>query len=236
MINYDNFLWRCFFHIPHFDYLDQPVYHMHGLIHELAQLVSTDICFQMKDGMSPLLPIFRNAHHSSLLSQEDIQPMTLKMFQRYKGLRTFMVFCRNGSHIVELLLDLFRNLQCLRVLNLSSTGIFELPDSIDNLKHLRYLNVSKTNIKKLPESIAYLYGLQTLKLQDCFNFLVLSKHTKNLINLRHLDLDIKRQLSSMPVEVGKLTSLQTLHAFIVGKDAGCQIGELQKLGNLRGRI
>lgn len=62
---YDNFLWRCFFHIPHFDYLDQPVYHMHGLIHELAQLVSTDICFQMKDGMSPLLPIFRNARHSS---------------------------------------------------------------------------------------------------------------------------------------------------------------------------
>ena len=233
---FDNLLWRCFFHVPHFDYLDQPVYHMHGLIHELAQLVSTDICFQMKDGMSPLLPIFRNARHSSLLSQEDIQPMTLKMFQRYKGLRTFMVFCRNGSHIVELLFDLFRNLQCLRVLNLSSTGILELPDSIDNLKHLRYLNVSKTNIKKLPESIAYLYGLQTLKLQDCFNFLVLPKHTKNLINLRHLDLDIKRQLSSMPLEVGKLTSLQTLNAFIVGKDAGCQIGELQKLGNLRGRI
>nr|POE61118.1 putative disease resistance rpp13-like protein 1 [Quercus suber] len=209
---------------------------MHGLIHELAQFVSTDVCFQMKDGMSPLLPIFRNARHSSLHSQEDIQPMTLKMFQRYKGLRTFMVFCRNESHIVELLFDLIQNLQCLRVLNLSSTGIFELPDSIDNFKHLRYLNVSKTNIKKLPESIAYLYGLQTLKLQDCFNFLVLPKHTKNWIDLRHLDLDIKRQLSSMPLEVGKLTSLQTLHAFVVGKDAGCQIGELPKLGNLRGRI
>lgn len=96
-----------FFHVPHFDYLDQPVYHMHGLVHELAQLVSTDICFQMKDGMSPLLPIFRNARHSSLLSQEDIQPMTLKMFQRYKGLRTFMVFCRNGSHIVESYLIFF---------------------------------------------------------------------------------------------------------------------------------
>lgn len=71
-----------------FDYLDEPVYHMHGLIHELAQLVSTDISFQMKDGMSPLLPIFRNARHSSMLSQEDVQPMTLKMFQRYKGLNS----------------------------------------------------------------------------------------------------------------------------------------------------
>uniref|UniRef100_A0A2N9IC70 Uncharacterized protein n=1 Tax=Fagus sylvatica TaxID=28930 RepID=A0A2N9IC70_FAGSY len=112
-----------------------------------------------------------------------------------------------------------QNLQCLRVLNLSSTG-----------------NVSKTNIKKLPESIANLNGLETLKIQHCFNFLELPKHMKNLVKLHHLDLDIKRQLSSMPSELGKLTSLQTLHAFIVGKDEGCQIGEFQKLRNLRGRI
>lgn len=203
--------------------LQQSVYHMHGLIHELAQFVSTDVCFQMKDGMSTLLPIFRNARHSSLLSQEDIQPMTLKIFQRYKGLRTFMVFCRNESHIVELLFDLIQNLQCLRVLNLSSTGIFELPDSIDNFKNLRYLNVSKTNIKKLLESIACLYGLQTLKLQDCFNFLVLPKHTKNWINLRHLDLDIKRQLSSMPLEVGKLTSLQLYMHLLLEKMQGVKL-------------
>uniref|UniRef100_A0A2N9IDX3 NB-ARC domain-containing protein n=1 Tax=Fagus sylvatica TaxID=28930 RepID=A0A2N9IDX3_FAGSY len=232
---FDNLFWRCFFYFSHVNYLDQHVYHMHGLIHELAQLVSTDICFQMEDGMSHLLPIYRNARHSSVLSQ-DIQPMTLQVFQRYRCLRTFMLFCRNGSHIVEFLFDLFQNLQCLRVLNLSSTGIFELPDSIENLKHLRYLNVSKTNIKKLPESIANLNGLETLKIQHCFNFLELPKHMKNLVKLRHLDLDIKRQLSSMPLELGKLTSLQTLHAFIVGKEEGCQIGEFQKLRNLRGRI
>ena len=232
---FDNLLSRCFFYVSHVNNLDQPVYHMHGLIHELAQLVSTDICFQMEDGMSHLLPIFRNARHSSVLSQ-DIQPMNLQVFKRYRCLRTFMLFCRDGSQIVEFPFDLFQNLQCLRVLNLSSTGIFELPDSIENLKHLRYLNVSKTHIKKLPESIANLYGLETLKIQDCHEFLGLPRHMKNLVKLRHLDLDIKRQLSSMPSELGKLTSLQTLHAFIVGRDEGYQIGELQKLSNLRGKI
>ncbi len=154
---FDNLLLRCFFYFLHVNYLDQPVYYMHGLIHQLAQLVSTDICFQMEDGMSHLLPIFRIARYSSLLSK-DIQPMTLKMVQRFRCLRTFIVFC-SGSRIVAFLFDFFQNLQCLRVLNLSSTDISELLDSIDNLKHLRYLNVSKTCIKKLPESIANLYGV-----------------------------------------------------------------------------
>ena len=40
----------------------------------------------------------------------------------------------------------------------------------------------------------------------------------------------------MPSELGKLTNLQTLSAFLVGKYEGGQIGELETMRNLQGRI
>ena len=229
---FDNLLSRYFF-FEDVNESGQQVYSMRGLIHEMAQLVSADFCIQMEDGMTHL-PKFRNARHSSLLSQ-NIQSRTLEEFQRCRHVKTFMVFCESGLRDDKFLYVLFVNFQCLRVLNLSNTGISELPDSIENSKCLRYLNVSKTNIWKLPESIACLYGLEILKLQECPKFLQLPRDMKNLVKLRHLDLNIK-QLSSMPSELGKLTNLQTLSAFIVGKYEGCQIGELENMRNLQGRI
>ncbi|KAL6176778.1 hypothetical protein ACLB2K_053411 [Fragaria x ananassa] len=213
---------------------DPPKYKMHDLVHDLARLVSTTVSFSMEDNVSNILPIPRHARYSSLLCQ-DIKPSTLEVFHRYEKLRTFLLLSEHASNLNQVPYDFFIKLGRLRVLNLSHSGISDLPDSVKNLIHLRYLNLSHTSIKSLPKSLANIYGLETLKLKNCCELLQLPDNLKNLIKLRHLDFD-GRVISSMPMDVGKLTSLETLPAFIVGKHIGYQIGELKNMMFLRGSI
>lgn len=225
---FDELLCKSFF-LPSSS--NTPIYKMHALVNDLARLISRDFCLRVEDTTSGLLPKCTSVCHSSLLCQ-NVQPSDLKIFYRYRSLRTFM----STSRIEEIPYDFFLILKRLRVLNLSSTGIYELPDSIEKIKLLRYLNVSSTRIKKLPESVANLYALETLKLNNCFRLLQLPKYMKNLSKLRHLELDVKRQISCMPLGFGKLTNLQGLQAFIVGKDEGHRIEELKNMNKLCGSI
>lgn len=55
----------------------------------------------------------------------------------------------------------------LRHLNLTATGMMQLPASIGKLKELRYLDLSGTNIRSLPETVASLSNLRQLNVQWC---------------------------------------------------------------------
>ncbi|KAL0453279.1 UNVERIFIED_CONTAM: hypothetical protein Slati_1306000 [Sesamum latifolium] len=147
--------------------------------------------------------------------------------KNFKQLRTLLVLEDCGAVIKQLPSDIFLGLKLLRTLDLSRTHISELPGSIGTVESLRYLDVSETPIKRLPESIDCLLFLQTLKLRGCFGLYALPRGLRRLVNLRHLDLDIISQLKSMPTGMGNLSKLQTLKAFIVGKNDGCGIGELK---------
>lgn len=57
---------------------------------------------------------------------------------------------------------------------------------------------------------------------------------RKLTKLRHLDFDIVQQLRTMPSGMGSLKNLQTLRAFLVGKDDGCRISELKNIDNMAG--
>lgn len=57
---------------------------------------------------------------------------------------------------------------------------------------------------------------------------------KKLTNRRHLELVVVRQLISMSKRIGNLTNLQTLSAFLVGRDDECGIEELKNMNELSG--
>lgn len=179
--------------------------------------------------------ISNGVKHLSLIC-EAFNLQTSEVLKSFKSLRTLILFCAHGTAINHVPSGVFHHLKQLRTLDMQGFNISHLPGTVGDLESLRYLDVSETQIKYLPESMGSLNLLQALKLKGCLELHRLPKRTKDLILLRHLDLDIVGQLKSMPSGIGSLTNLQTLRAFLIGKEDGCGIAELKNLANLSGSI
>ncbi|KAL6323632.1 hypothetical protein AAG906_039228 [Vitis piasezkii] len=230
---FDKLLMRSFFQVLNVD--NKVRYRMHDLIHDLARHVSRPYCCQVEDAniSDPF-----NFRHASLLCKDVEQPL-IKLISASKRLRTLLF---HKEHLKDLKLqaldNMFHTMTYIRVLDLSSSTILELPQSIEKLKLLRYLDLSKTEIRRLPDSLCNLYNLQTLKLLGCLWLFELPRDLGKLINLQHLELDdmFWHKITRLPPGMGKLTSLQNLHAFHTSSEKGFGIEELKDMVYLAGKL
>jgi hypothetical protein len=223
-----------------FDYTE--IYIMHDLIHDLAQSVASPNCCQVKE--NELCNFSEQSRHVSLLGK-DVQELVSEIVNRATKLRSLLlpesIEANLSGHLKnfgQAFQRVFHSLKCMRALDLSSSLILELPESIEELKLLRYLDLSRTEIKVLPNSICNLFNLQTLKLLQCVWLFSLPKDLGNLVNLRHLELDdiFWFKLSMLPPSMGNLTGLHNLHVFQVGREKGYEIEQLEKMAHLSGTL
>ncbi|XP_043697247.1 putative disease resistance RPP13-like protein 1 [Telopea speciosissima] len=215
----------------------EPTYRVHKDVYELIkQHCPNEYAIMEEGGSNNVSPV---TLHSTLLLGDKIGNFDMKIFERFyeaELLRTLKLQNECGRPIKYISHNLFVKLRFLRVLDLSSTEIKELPTSVCNLRHLRYLDVSSTRIRKLPESMSKLDKLETLKLKDCSDLVGLPNEMSKLINLQYLDLNGVHQLTSMPPRMGQLTNLHMLNRFIVGIEEGFGIEELKYMKKLGGSL
>ncbi|XP_048132058.1 disease resistance protein RPV1-like isoform X2 [Rhodamnia argentea] len=98
----------------------------------------------------------------------------------------------------------------LEELDISGTGISELPDSFGNLKRLRVLKMDYCFIREFPSSIWRLQSLEEIHAASCRNLKGgIPGGIGNLENLRILRLR-NSAISSLPPEIKHLSKLETL--------------------------
>lgn len=189
---FDSLLSRSFFHFLHVDPLDgQPRYRMHGLIHDLSQLVTQGDCVTIKANMVCFMS--KKAHHISILCDSP-HPIDFAFVTESRTARSLLFFGEYRYTIKKIPQELFFILKSLRALDLSHTCITELPSSVGNSKHLRFLDLSWIYVQKLPETIGGLCNLQTLNLIKCLQLRTLPETMSSLINLRHFNISHRTAL------------------------------------------
>nr|QZA82918.1 Rpi-chc1.2_543-5 [Solanum chacoense] len=209
---------------------------MHDLVHDLAGDILKSRLFDPKGDNGEKLSQVRYFGCESPTDQID---------KIYEPERLCTLFWRSNYTSKDMLL----NFKFLRVLDLSSSGIKELSAKIGKLIYLRYLDLSNTEITALPNSICKLYNLQTFRVINCFSLQELPYEMRNMISLRHIyytSIDetsghwggwcLHNEHFQIPLNMGQLTSLQTLKFFKVGLEKGRQIEELGHLKNLGGEL
>ena len=119
----------------------------------------------------------------------------------------------------------------LEVLNIYSTKIAELPDSIGNLSELRELYLGQTEISRLPESIGNLSKLEVLHFNHT-DIADLPESIGNLTSLRSIDAH-GSEIEYLPESFGNLTALEHLYVFYMPlKELPESIGNLTNLKTL----
>ncbi|TQE02581.1 hypothetical protein C1H46_011815 [Malus baccata] len=181
-------------------------YKMNDVIHDLAQYVAGNESLMLEHSAAQI-------RHASVVYKYRAIGIPKELLEA-KHLRTLLLIGESG--LLNNRSKMFSSFGYLRLLDLSSCGVFDLPESLGGLICLRYLDLSYTPIFELPHSTRNLCSLQTLNLFGCRNLIRLPSLVK-MISLRHLNLIGCVSLASMPLEIGKLRKLQTLPLFVVNR-------------------
>ncbi|EEC70047.1 hypothetical protein OsI_00638 [Oryza sativa Indica Group] len=234
------------------------LYRMHDLLHDLASSLSKDECFTTSDNLPEGIPdvvrhlyflspdhakFFR--HKFSLIEYGSLNNESLPERRppgrplELNNLRTIWFMDSPTISLSDASDDGFWNMSInyrriinLRMLCLHHINCEALPVTIGDLIHLRYLDLRFSDIAELPESVRKLCHLQVLDVRSCKNLVKLPTGVNNLISIRHLLVDASSKLLAGYAGIsyiGKLTSLQELDCFNVGKGNGFSIEQLKEL-------
>ncbi|KAL7613562.1 hypothetical protein Lser_V15G05298 [Lactuca serriola] len=190
-----------------------------SFIKQLESLQVLDLSYLYLSKLPDILPGHYNyslleLNFSSLTFQgmtSKNYPHQLEIFKTFIcSLRRLKDFNLESSTIKELPEDL-GHIECLELLNLRSTPVKYLPNSICMLKHLKTLLLAYCKVlKKLPENIGLLESLEELSLAFCKIRDVPSSICK-LTSLREFNLRYCDQLEKLPEKLGDLTCLKKLN-------------------------
>jgi hypothetical protein len=158
---------QCFEELVHLSFFQKyprskEKYVIHDLMHDMAQLVSEDECFIVKD-IKDILKIPQNIRHVLMLKGGDIQCSDLLKLDlgQHRKLRTLICNLSLKSTAGDSLMEKWcAELLCMRVMVCSSISKWGLPGNI-NMKHLRYLKILDPCLcRSLPAAFCYLYNMQ----------------------------------------------------------------------------
>lgn len=106
------------------------------------------------------------------------------------------------------------NAEDITRINLSETGISEIPEEIFTLPNLRELNLSKNNLKFLSNQISKLSNLEWLNFDEN-KIPAIPTQLYALTNLRCLNIS-KNPIAMLAAEIGNLINLRILHCSEIG--------------------
>ncbi|CAD6246499.1 unnamed protein product [Miscanthus lutarioriparius] len=206
-------------------------YKMHEQVRKIAEsLTENEVC----------------AGHPKSLDTENVATLPASLYRlsflnkglttipedvgKLKSLRTLLL---SGNPLGETDMDtICKNLQLLRVLDLSDTEIQSVPKTLGNLVYLRHLNLSRTKIRALHESIGRLRRLRFLGLRECERLTSLPKSIQKLLKLEYLD--FRDSGITKSTRLHNLRHLALLHGFVVDSMSsnGLPLEDLQNMSNI----
>ncbi|KAJ6882788.1 disease resistance protein RGA4 [Populus alba x Populus x berolinensis] len=225
---------RSFFQDFKTDEFEGMKFKMHDIVHDFAQYMTKNECLTVdasKLGEATTeISCERVRHLSMKLSGETSFPASIR---KAKGLRSLLIGSRDPS-LGAALLDVFKQLTCIRSLNLSWSSIKEIPKEVGKLIHLRHLNLADCGeLESLPETTCDLCNLQSLDVTWCRSLKELPKAIGKLIKLRHLQI-YGSGVAFIPKGIERITCLRTLDVFTVcgGGENESKAANLRELKNL----
>ncbi|CAL4990545.1 unnamed protein product [Urochloa decumbens] len=206
---YNELIYRNLLH-PDPMYPDSRWCKMHDLLRRLGQHLSQDEYF-CGDPQSLEAKSFSKLRHISIVTDKD--SITLPSVKReHSRARTLLIRFHESARVEN---TIFRRLPCIRVLDLTSSIIQNVPDCVGRLIHLRLLDLDETDISYLPECISSLKYLQILNLGRCHALHSLPMAITDLHSLRRLGL-AGSPMNQVPKRISELKFLNDLEGFPIG--------------------
>ncbi|MCL7042953.1 hypothetical protein MKW94_027587 [Papaver nudicaule] len=216
-------------------------YKLYSHVYAFAQsLAENESCYYLETGTSSCSNTCSADYtrHSTVILRDNDTDYIPSSLSQARKLRMLKIRVKSGL-LKAPPTYVFSNFRRLRALDMSSTGITELPPQVSKLKFVKILILSGSRFQKLPETVCNLKNLQTLILNDCEELTELPQKIGQLTNLRHLENKNTPKLQKFPHGFGKLINLRTLSKFVVaaqGSRKGAKIGELKNLNLLQGHL